>query len=380
MASWERHHAHWAAQGLQLVAVSVDEDRSNSVQSWIRDHHVSFPVLPGTDDVAGIYNIFYRYMFDRHRDMTLPTLFLIDGTGDVVKIYQGSIDFAHVERDIGQIPATLEERLAKALPFVGVDNTFQFGRNNLSYGSVFFQSGYLDQAAVSFRKALQDDPASAEALYGLGSVYLSQEKRTEARASFEAATTLQSGYPDTLPNAWNNLGLLATREGDMRGAIAYFKKALELKPAHFVALENLGNAYRQQKQWNDARETLKKALAVNPNDAEANYSLGMVFAQTNDNDSAYEYLRRALVLRPIYSEALNNLGVLYLRTGRRDEAVANFEECIRNAPDFDQSYLNLAQVYFLEDQPAKAREILLELLKRQPDNVSAQRTLERLPK
>jgi tetratricopeptide (TPR) repeat protein/peroxiredoxin len=380
MASWERHHAHWAAQGLQLVAVSVDEDRSNSVQSWIRDHHVSFPVLPGTDDVAGIYNIFYRYMFDRHRDMTLPTLFLIDGTGDVVKIYQGSIDFAHVERDIGQIPATLEERLAKALPFVGVDNTFQFGRNNLSYGSVFFQSGYLDQAAVSFRKALQDDPASAEALYGLGSVYLSQEKRTEARASFEAATTLQSGYPDTLPNAWNNLGLLATREGDMRGAIAYFQKALELKPAHFVALENLGNAYRQQKQWNDARETLKKALAVNPNDAEANYSLGMVFAQTNDNDSAYEYLRRALVLRPIYSEALNNLGVLYLRTGRRDEAVANFEECIRNAPDFDQSYLNLAQVYFLEDQPAKAREILLELLKRQPDNVSAQRTLERLPK
>ena len=28
------------------------------------------------DDVAAIYNILYRYLFDRHRDLTLPTSFL----------------------------------------------------------------------------------------------------------------------------------------------------------------------------------------------------------------------------------------------------------------------------------------------------------------
>ena len=60
--------------------------------------------------------------------------------------------------------------------------------------------------------ALRDDPSSAEALYGLGSVYLKQEKIGAAREQFERATKLQASYPDTLANVWNNLGLLATRE------------------------------------------------------------------------------------------------------------------------------------------------------------------------
>ena len=35
-------------------------------------------VYPSRDDLAGIYNVLYRYLFDRHRDLTLPTSFLID--------------------------------------------------------------------------------------------------------------------------------------------------------------------------------------------------------------------------------------------------------------------------------------------------------------
>jgi tetratricopeptide (TPR) repeat protein len=378
LSSLEKSYKRWAARGVQLLAVNVDSGEDSGVQPWIAGHNISFPVLRGTDDVAGIYNIFYRYMFDRHRDMPLPTSFLIDGKGDVVKIYQGLIDLAHIGQDIGQIPATPEQRMAKALPFPGLSNTFEFGRNYLSYGSVFFQRGYFDQAAASFRQALQDDPSSAEALYGLGSVYLNQQKTADARESFEAVTRLRSGYPETLPNAWNNLGLLATREGKIGDAVAYFQKALEISPRHFVALENLGNAYRQQHRWDEARDTLEKALSVNAQDADATYSLAMVFAQIGDTDHAYEYLRKALELRPGYPEALNNLGVLYLRTQRPDDAVASFEECIRKAPDFDESYLNLARVYALEDQPAKAREILLELLKRHPDSAQARSALEQL--
>jgi tetratricopeptide (TPR) repeat protein len=362
----------------QVFAVNVDGGEDKAIQSWLRDRHFSFPILRATGDVAAIYNLLYRQMFDRHRDMSLPAAFLIDGKGEIVKVYQGSVDFAHIESDSPQIPASPEERVAKALPFPGLSSTFEFERNNLSYGSVFFQRGYMDQAALFFRQALRDDPSSAEALYGLGSAYLDQQKTSEARESFAGATKLHASYPDTLPNAWNNLGLLAAREGKTDEAIEYFQKALALNPALFVALENLGNAYRQQKRWNDARDTLQKALTVNPVDPEANYGLGMVFAQTDDTERAYEYLRKAIELRPVYPEALNNLGVLYLRTQRPDEAVASFAECIRKAPDFEQSYFNLAQVYALENQPLKARDTLQELLKRHPDNEPAQKALDQL--
>jgi len=376
-------YKRWAVmpsgQGLQLLTVNVDDLAiAERVRVQARELHLSFPVLQASDDVTGIYNILYRNLFDRHRDLGLPSSFLINRNGDIVKVYQGSVNIEHVEQDFRRIPQTAAERMAKALPFPGVGDASEFRRNYLSYGSVFFQRGYFDQAEASFQLALRDDPSSAEAVYGLGSVYLKQQKTDEARASFERATTLRARYPDTLPNAWNNLGLLATREGRTAEAIRYFQEALRLSPDHLIALDNLGNAYRAQKQWDEARTVLERAVAVGPEDPEANYSLGMVFAQIGDIDRAYEYLQKALKFRPAYPEALNNLGVLYLRTRRRDEAVASFEECIRIAPAFDQSYLNLARVFSVEGTPDKARAVLLELLKQHPDHAQAQKMMEEL--
>jgi tetratricopeptide (TPR) repeat protein/peroxiredoxin len=374
-----QRHSEWLKQGLQVLTVNVDEPSEFAkVPDLARSHHFSFPILRASEDFAGTYNVLYRYIFDRHRDLSLPTSFLIGEGGDVVKIYQGPVTGEQVEKDSARIPKTAEERLARGLPFLGVIDAPEFRRNYLSLGSVFFQRGYMEPAESAFQLALRYDPSSAEALYGLGSVYLKQEKPAEAQKNFEAALQTRAGYPETLPNAWNNLGLLATRAGRTQEAVEYFRKALELSPDHLVALENLGNAYRQQRNWAEAQKALERAVEVGPEDPEANYSLGMVFAQTDDTNHAYEYLQNALKFRPGYPEALNNLGVLYLRTRRRDDAIASFEECIRAAPQFDQSYLNLARVYALEGARGKARSVLDALLKQHPDHAQAKQLLEQL--
>ena len=377
--TFNQRHTAWATRSLQLLAVNLDSPAdATAVQAFVREHHLSFPILRGSEEVAAIYNILYRYLFDRHRDLELPTSFLINAVGEIVKVYLGPAVPEHVEHDFQHIPQNSAERLARALPFPGVTDTIEFGRNYLSYGSVYFQRGYLDQAEASFRIALRDDASSAEALYGIGSVYLDQGKAAEARDSFERALKLRASYPGTMANSWNNLGLLAAREGRTDKAVDDFQEALKLSPDHMIALNNLGSAYRQLKRWDDARQTYERALEINSNDAEANYGLGMVFAQNDDTARAFDALQKALKLRPAYPEALNNLGILYLRTRRRDEAVASFEECIRVAPAFDQSYLNLARVYIVEETPEKARHVLLELLKQHPGHAQAQKMLEQL--
>jgi tetratricopeptide (TPR) repeat protein/peroxiredoxin len=380
LQSFERLHSHGADQALQLLTVNVDGSATaDRVTALAGEGHFSFPILRASDDVAGIYNIVCRHLFDRRRDLALPSSFLLNAEGEIVKLYQGPIDPDHLQQDVRNIPRTDAERIAKALPFAGLSDTAEFRRNYLTYGSVFFQREYWEQAEASFRLALGDDPSSAEALYGLGSIYLKQGKTPEARASFEAATKAQASNPETLANAWNNLGLLATREGRIAESITYFQAALELSPDHLVALENLGNAYRQQRRWDDARKVLEHAVAVGPEDPGANYSLGMVWAQLDNTDLARKHLEAALKFRPDYPEALNNLGVLYLHTERRDEAVASFKKCIQVAPQFDQSYLNLARVYALEGAPDKARTVLLELLKQRPEHAQAQQMLQQLP-
>jgi tetratricopeptide (TPR) repeat protein len=375
----ERNRHSWSERGLQLLTINVDNPPDTSaLRKLAADLRVTFPVLLSSEDVSAIYNILYRYLFDRHRDLTLPTAFLTNSGGEIVKIYHRALDVDRVSRDHSQIPQSANDRLALALPFAGLTAASEFPRNALSYGSIYFQRGYYDEAAAWFQRALRDKPDSAEALYGLGSAYLQQGKTAEAREQFEQATKVQSAYPDTLPNAWNNLGLIAAREGQADQAIGFFQHALALSPDHLIALENLGNIYRKQQRWDEARTALQHAVSVGPDDAEANYSLGMVYAQLNDTDRAYEYLQRALKLRPDYPEALNNLGILYVRTSRRDQAVASFEECIRVAPDFDQAYLNLARVYAIENSPEKARAVLLHLLEKHPGHEQATTMLRAL--
>src|SRR5260370_18096165 len=134
----------------------------------------------------------------------------------------------------------------------------------------------MDEAEASCEMGVGDDPTRAEALYGIGSVYLNQQKTAEARDSFERVLKLRASYPDTLANSWNNLGLLAAREGRTREAIGYFQKTLKLSPDHMITLHNLRIPYRQQKRWDDARKTYERALEISPSDAEANSGLGLV--------------------------------------------------------------------------------------------------------
>jgi tetratricopeptide (TPR) repeat protein len=374
-----KYEKRWSDSGLQVLAVNVDSVEPGKSSPGKGSYaQFSIPVLNASADVLATYNLLFRLLFDRHRDMTVPISFLIDASGNVVKIYEGPLKAAQVDADHRAIPQTEEQRVAKALPFPGLADSYEFERNYLSLGLVFFQRGYIEQAEGFFRQAAKDDPSSAEALYGLGSSYLNQRKNREARDCFERAVKLHATYPGTPPNAWNNLGILAAREGDTDHAIDDFQRALQIDPKHPIALLNLGNAYRQKKSWPEAKRVLEQALALNPDDPEANYSMAMVYAQQGDTEHAYEYLQKALAARPAYPEALNNLGILYLRTRRPEDAKHSFEESIRVAPQYDQSYLNLARVYAIEGDHEKAKTVLLELLKQDPEHAQAQQDLQQL--
>ena len=43
-----------------------------------------------------------------------------------------------------------------------------------------------------------------------------------------------------------------------------FQQALQLNPHHLLSLDNLGNAYRLQKRWDEARKVLERALESRP--------------------------------------------------------------------------------------------------------------------
>ena len=363
---------------VQLVVVNVNEPANAGETQPANVAHWPFSIVDASMDTIAVYNLLYGRLFDRHRDMGLPTAFLLDSLGDICKVYQGLVPVKQIREDIRRIPKTPEERMPLGLPFPGVAEGYEFDRNYLSLGSAFYEYGYLEQAEAYFRLAGKEDPGGADALYGLGSVYLHQQKNKEAREYLQRAVQSQANYPGMMPNAWNNLGIVAAREGNTDEAIEYFLKALELNPEHVVALGNLASAYRQKKDLENARIVLERALRIDPDNAEINFSMGMVCAQSNDLARAYEYLQKALAARPVFPEALDNLGIVYFLTGRPDEAKRSLEESIRVAPSYERAYLDLAKVYAMQGDKAKAREVLEQLLKIHPGQEQAQKDLQNL--
>ena len=360
---------------LEVLAINLDKPQDAAqVRAFARANSLRLPVLLASDDVAGVYNLVYHFMFDRRRNLGLPTTFLIDSKGFIVKVYQGAVAAERLSADCARIPQTPQERAKLALPFPGTLHLAEFRRNEFTYGAAFSQAGYYEQAIQEFTSALASDPDYAEAHYNLGTLYLKQGKPDEARRHLQRALELRPEYPDAL----NNLGLLAAQAGDNAEAIRYFQRAIDQRPDYALAYYNLGNIYRREQHFAEAKQALDRAVVLAPDDPEVNYGAGMLYAQLNDTDRALKYWRQAIQLRPDYPEALNNLGVLFVRQGRTAEAQEEFQKAVQAAADFDQPYLNLARLYAARGEKTQARDILQALLARHPEHAAAKSMLEKL--
>jgi tetratricopeptide (TPR) repeat protein len=371
----ERSVANFQSRGLRIIALNIDDATSRpAAQQLISRQNPSFPVLFASSDTAGVYNIFFRYLFDRRRDLPIPVAFLLDREGRIVKLYQGLVETETILGDLAAIPITETQRVQRALPFPGTLYDGKFQRNDFTFGVALFQHGYLDQAAGAFKQVIAAKPTQADAYYNLGTLYLRRNSLDEARTYLEQSVKLRPNYPE----AFNNLGMIAAQQNQPDEAVRNFQRSLQLRPDYAIALLNLGNVYRRQDNLSDAAKVLKRALELEPENPEVHYNLGMLYARQEQLPTAARFLEKAVQLRPNYPDALNNLGVFFVREERYTEAEEKFKACIRVAPQFDQAYLNLARLYVILREKAKARQILQALLQQQPQHKMAQQALEML--
>jgi Flp pilus assembly protein TadD/peroxiredoxin len=375
LEGFQRRYANWQGRGCQLLTVNVNAPHGVSMaRDLATSSGLTFPILLASEDMLGVFNLLYRYLFDRRRNLCTPTSFLIDEKGLIVKIYQGPVDPAIVEADWNEIPRDQADRERRALPFPGKYYGGQFDRNLSAYGVAFFRAGYVDEAIGWFQQVVAKDPEYAAAYYNLGTLYLRKGMLKEAEKDLRRACQLR---PEDA-TVWNNLGMVAAQQGQSDEAIKDFEEAVRQNPQHLIALENLGKLYDDSGRFEEAVKSLEKAVSVAPQDPEANYDLGMLFARHGEWDDANVYLKKAIQLRPVYPDALNNLGVLNIRTGKLFDAEMVFEECIRVAPNFDIPYLNLARVYVAMGRLEKARQTLQRLLEIHPDDQAARVALQNL--
>jgi len=369
------HQSQLAAAGLKLTAWNVEgPQEADRVRDLVQSERLDFAVGMLSPDQSAVYNLLFRYLFDRHRDLELPTSFLTDAQGTIVKVYAGGVSVRRLQSDLSRIPRATLERESLALPFPGTFYGGEFLRSYLTYGVAFAQRGCLGAAEEALLRAVNQDPHSALAHYSLGTLYLQKGDSQNARSQLRKAVQLQPDYLLSL----NNLGVLTAQQGRYAEASVYFQEVLKNDPGNLLAIENLAEIERDQGHLQQAYNLLERGLLLAPRDPDLNYKLGMLYAQQHQDALARKYLELALQLRPNFPKAANNLGVLYLLTGHSDLATSAFRNAIATSPDYDQPYLNLARLYVSSGKDQAAVQILQQLLARHPQHPLARKMLDEL--
>jgi tetratricopeptide (TPR) repeat protein len=168
---------------------------------------------------------------------------------------------------------------------------------------------------------------------------LSGDPRTveDAAASFRKAIELDP--EDPLPHFY--LGTMYYRWSHYWAAVEPLERAIELKPDEFAIYMNLGMNYNLLGNESEAERYLQKAVKLQPEDAEAHYQLGFsLLQQYSRSQEAVEHFRLAFKYNSKHGMALHFLSLALVKTKDYDGARQLREE-IRETHPKATEYLDL---------------------------------------
>lgn len=186
----------------------------------------------------------------------------------------------------------------------------EIGASLLNIGLAASSMGHLDEALEYFHKSLAIFSLERKPSRGLAAVY-------------------------------NNIGLVETHQGHLDKALEYDLKTLEIErqvlspqdPSLAITYHNIGTAYKDKKQYDEALVYFKKGLAMidpaNPDIAYFHNVIGFVLERKRNYREALSYYQKALDIRlkvfgarhALVATVFFNLASLHEATGNLAEAL-----------------------------------------------------------
>lgn len=209
-------------------------------------------------------------------------------------------------------------------------------------------------AAVWQAGAWVSAPAAARLLTGRAAGWLA----TGTLAAFSAASFLQA-------QTWRNSETL-------------FTHALEVTDGNYLAHFNLGAELIAQGRTREGRAHLAEANRLRQPFIQRQLAAADDALRRGASAEAVPRLVRVLMLQPWDAELHHRLGGILVAAGEPGKALGQFREALKYRPDWLPPRLAIAQVLIAQDQPEKARHMLLSVLAREPGNQAARAIVARL--
>ena len=145
--------------------------------------------------------------------------------------------------------------------------------------------------------------------------------------------------------AYNNLGNIYKEQKNYKKAITNYKKAVKIKPNYYEAYNNLGVLYKKIKDYPSALKSIYKALDITVNSPQVFNSLASLYFELKDYQKSLRYFEKVLSIDPYNIEAYNNLSVIFEKKESYKNAERLLKKAIKISPDYYLTYYNLGNLF-----------------------------------
>jgi tetratricopeptide (TPR) repeat protein len=156
--------------------------------------------------------------------------------------------------------------------------------------------------------------------------------------------------------------------GDLNGAIAHYKKCLEMDPhmpgVHYELAEAILQNASSDAAQAEAQADLETAIQTEGDSASIEAALGGIALTQSDTQSAYAHYQRAFALNPGSADAQIGLGHILMLLGKPEEALKYLRMAVETDPLNGEAHYRLSAVYKklnMPDQAAKESKLFEEI-------------------
>ena len=263
----------------------------------------------------------------------------------------------------------------------------------------FIANGEFDDAVVSARTVLRDNPDSVKALGLLGQAYGALGSRELAMEAYTKAFQINKSLPviaNQLANAYvqqrdfaqadkvlqesmasgnRNLGSialwaqvkLALGEWDKAEQLARELKKVEGQEA--LSEQLLGVVYQGKEKQDESIEAFKRAHELAPNAVQPIVSLVRTYVVAGKLDEARQFLNSVLAADEENVTAILLLGQLSQAENNVSEAIVHFNKVIEINPELDIGYRSLATLYRNNNDISNEQDAIERGLAAIPDSI-----------
>ncbi len=217
----------------------------------------------------------------------------------------------------------------------------------LKYAQVLINKGHYKKSLKYLSLAEKIDSQNPDIHLLKGSARLIMGYEHDALFSFRKAIKFAGSELDEI---LYHISSSYVQIGELKKAIYYLEKAVDINPQNELAFYDLGFFHDQENRLDKSIYYYNKYLDLDPYNHYVWFNLGTVYNKTENHTKAIEAYEYAYALNEDFNIALFNIGNALANAEKYDDAIAKYFEFLEKEPDNDDAYCYLGECFLnLED-------------------------------